>query len=67
MGCLICIGLFPQKSPIIIGSFAEIALRVTASYAFPPPCSSEREDGTINIGVDKVLNTFYTQEHRSQD
>ena len=37
--CLICIGHFAQKSPIISDSFAERDLQLEASYVFSPPCT----------------------------
>jgi len=38
VGCLILIDHFPQKSPIISGTFAERDLQLTGSNASLPPC-----------------------------
>jgi len=37
VGCLIFVGSFRQKSPMINGSFAERDLQLKESYAFSPP------------------------------
>ena len=42
--CLIAIGHFLQKSPIISGSFAKNDLQLKESYGSLPPCTRPRMD-----------------------
>ena len=41
IGCLIFIGHFPHKSPILRGSFVKIHLQLEAAYGSSPPCNMQ--------------------------
>jgi len=53
-GCLIFIGHFPQKSPIVIGSFAKNNLQLQASYESSPSCMNE----STQYGVATISRLF---------
>ena len=51
--CIVCVfltGLFPQKSPIICGSFAERDLQLNASYVSSPPCTCIATLSFLHVG-----------------
>jgi len=51
MGCLIFLGHFPQKNPIISGSFAERDLQFEISSAYSPLCKPRYEMEWIRMCV----------------
>ena len=59
-GCLIFIGHFLQKSPVIRGSFAKIVLQLKKSYEFSPPCTVTSHESLPKTLLGSGFSTPYT-------
>ena len=57
IGCRICIGPFPQKSPVLSFFFAKNDLQLKASYGSSPPLSYSDTYGLHHIATH--CNTWY--------
>ena len=58
IGCPIFIGQFPQKCPIINGSFAKNDLQLKASSASSPPCI-ESARGFVSVSLSVFPSLFF--------